>query len=156
MFLCSNNMTIVLWEDRQAYAKKEYSRETCASQSLDHQVMFQNYGCHPFIVSRGPDMDIWPDGIVRHLCIPVLVPWHWRSWCLERDVYGAVWISKISIWLFPKIGVTPKSSIFNRVFHYKPSILGYHDFRKPPCVYVLIPNEFSVWHGLCPLQTFWF
>ena len=27
---------------------------------------------------------------------------------------------------------TPKSSIFNRVFHYKPSILGYHYFRKHP------------------------
>ena len=27
---------------------------------------------------------------------------------------------------------TPKSSIFNKLFHYKPSILGYHYFRKPP------------------------
>ena len=27
---------------------------------------------------------------------------------------------------------TPKSSIFNRVFHYKPSILGYHYFWKHP------------------------
>ena len=29
---------------------------------------------------------------------------------------------------------TPKSSIFNRVFHYKPSILGYHNFRKHPYI----------------------
>ena len=29
-------------------------------------------------------------------------------------------------------GGTPKSSFFNRVFLYKPSILGYHYFRKPP------------------------
>ena len=27
---------------------------------------------------------------------------------------------------------TPKSSIFNRVFHYKPSILGHHYFWKHP------------------------
>ena len=29
-------------------------------------------------------------------------------------------------------GFSPKSSIFNRVFHYKPSILGYPYFRKHP------------------------
>ena len=29
---------------------------------------------------------------------------------------------------------TPKSSISNRVFHYKPSILGYPYFWKHPCV----------------------
>ena len=29
---------------------------------------------------------------------------------------------------------TPKSSIFYRVFHYKPSILGYPYFRKPPYI----------------------
>ena len=31
-------------------------------------------------------------------------------------------------------GGTPKSSLFNRVFHYKPSILGYPYFWKPPNV----------------------
>ena len=37
----------------------------------------------------------------------------------------------LKIWMFPKIvGFTPKSSHFNRVFHYKPSILGYHHFKK--------------------------
>ena len=35
--------------------------------------------------------------------------------------------------MFPKItGFPPKSSIFNRVFHYKPSILGYPYFWKHP------------------------
>ena len=29
-------------------------------------------------------------------------------------------------------GGTPKSPHFHRVFHYKPSILGYHNFWKPP------------------------
>ena len=33
------------------------------------------------------------------------------------------------IWMFPKIGVPPNHP-FCRVFHYKPSILGYHHFRK--------------------------
>ena len=35
-------------------------------------------------------------------------------------------------WVFPKIGVTRKSSHFNRVFHYKPSIMGYPYFWKHP------------------------
>ena len=34
--------------------------------------------------------------------------------------------------VFKKRGGPPKSSIFNRVFHYKPSILGYHYFWKHP------------------------
>ncbi len=33
---------------------------------------------------------------------------------------------------FSKNRGTPKSSIFNRVFHYKPSILGYPYFWKHP------------------------
>ena len=36
------------------------------------------------------------------------------------------------IWMFPKIGVPPKSSILIGVFHYKPSILGYPYFWKHP------------------------
>ena len=42
---------------------------------------------------------------------------------------------KTFIWMFPKIGVfPPKSSILigPRVFHYKPSILGYPYFWKHP------------------------
>ena len=34
-------------------------------------------------------------------------------------------------WMFPKIGV-PTNHPFNRVFHYKPSILGYPYFWKHP------------------------
>ena len=30
--------------------------------------------------------------------------------------------------VFPKIGVSPNHPLKNRVFHYKPSILGYHYF----------------------------
>ena len=53
-------------------------------------------------------------------------------------------------WVFPKIGVPPNLP-FNKVFHYKPSILGYHYFRKQPIgrvpcwicwVYIGTPNGF--------------
>ena len=37
---------------------------------------------------------------------------------------------EIIIWRFPKIGVPPKSSCFDKVFHYKPYIVGYPHFRK--------------------------
>ena len=36
---------------------------------------------------------------------------------------------------------TPKSPIL-RVFHYKPSILGYHHFRKPPNIYLHFFHNF--------------
>ncbi len=38
----------------------------------------------------------------------------------------------IYIWLFPKIMVPPNHPFFHRVFHYKPSILGYPLFWKHP------------------------
>ena len=38
------------------------------------------------------------------------------------------------IWVFPKIMVPPKSSHFNRVFQYKPFMLGYRYFWKHPNV----------------------
>ena len=36
------------------------------------------------------------------------------------------------MWVFPKIEVS-QIIYFNRVFHYKPSILGYHYFWKYSC-----------------------
>ena len=41
----------------------------------------------------------------------------------------------IFIWVFPKIMGNPQIIHFNRVFHYKPSILGYPYFRKHPYRY---------------------
>ena len=38
----------------------------------------------------------------------------------------------LDIWVLPKIGVGPQIIHFNRVFHYKPSILGYPYFWKHP------------------------
>ena len=45
----------------------------------------------------------------------------------------------VDIWMFPKIGY-PQIIHFNRVFHYKPSILGYPYFWKHPYVYICIPR----------------
>ena len=41
------------------------------------------------------------------------------------------------IWLFPKI-VVPPNHPFNRVFHYKPSILGFLYFWKHPYIHVFL------------------
>ncbi len=47
-------------------------------------------------------------------------------------------ISNLNMWVFPQIGVGPPNHPFvHRVFHYKPSILGYHYFWKHPCGEVL-------------------
>ena len=46
-------------------------------------------------------------------------------------------------WVFPKIVVPPNHHILNRVFHYKPSILGYPYFRKHPYD-VFFPKESSL------------
>ena len=46
----------------------------------------------------------------------------WESVDLDSEW---IWFHWVSIWVFPKIGVeTPQIIHFNRVFHYKPSILG--------------------------------
>ena len=40
------------------------------------------------------------------------------------------------MWKFPKIGVPPNHPFIDRIFHYKPSILGYPHFRKHPFAYI--------------------
>ena len=49
-------------------------------------------------------------------------PWEFFDWTIEKP---RIDVSKNS-------GFYPQSLHFNRVFHYKPSILGYPYFRKPP------------------------
>ena len=49
------------------------------------------------------------------------------STTISRFKKNSSWI----IWVFPKIGY-PQIIHFNRVFHYKPSILGYPYFWKHP------------------------
>ena len=50
-----------------------------------------------------------------------------------------------TIWMFPKI-VVPPNHHFNRVFHYKPSILGYPYFWKHPYVWAA-GLAFSLWES---------
>ena len=56
--------------------------------------------------------------------------WHHQpgdGWNLGFHTHGI-----FTIWMFPKIvGFPPKSSHFNRVFHYKPSILGFPYLETP-------------------------
>ena len=78
-----------------------------------------------------------------------------KPWVKESSRKGNVRVSQLwekmkqnhsLIWMFPKIMVRPKSSIFNKVFHYKPSILGYPYFWKHP--YIPKPALISFWFAL--------
>ena len=64
------------------------------------------------------------------------------SWSTGRTAssnnHKDTWNCKTSIWMFPKIVVPPNHPSKNRVFHYKPSILGYPYFWKHP--YELTPE----------------
>ena len=54
--------------------------------------------------------------------------------------FGLIWEKmKIDVYMgVSKNRGTPKSCHFNRVFHYKPSILGYPNFWKHPYIYIHI------------------
>ena len=71
----------------------------------------------------------------------------WRLWRADdigddmKRFSRGKWLEqwKTKCWLFHSYvgvslngGFSPQIIHFNRVFHYKPSILGYHHFRKPP------------------------
>ena len=62
---------------------------------------------------------------------------HWKTpRCFKaRRINGSsIRDSRCLMWVFPKIvGFPSKIIYFNRVFHYKPSILGYPYFWKHPC-----------------------
>ena len=66
------------------------------------------------------------------------------------------------IWVFRKIMVSPIFILFNRVFHYKPSILGYPYFWKHPYAFIAcIPSSENQPHlasrkGCCfSVNCFW-
>ena len=66
----------------------------------------------------GPWLRCWPNS-----------PGRLRLWCKCCNRCQCIWV-------FPKIMVPPNQIIhFNRVFHYKPSILGYHYFWKHPYIW---------------------
>ena len=50
-------------------------------------------------------------------------------WCF---FFRVCYITRISNWMFPKIVGFPQNIHFNRVFHYKPSILGVPLFLETP------------------------
>ena len=65
------------------------------------------------------------------------------------------------IWWFPKIGVPPNHPlyiyIYSRIFYYKPTILGYPHFSKPPFGWIVTTiNHLTVkslggyWHKSSP------
>ena len=59
----------------------------------------------------------------------------------------------ISIWMFPKI-VVPQNIHFNKVFHYKPSILGYPYFWKHPYIYMFfLDSNLTIWEHFLETST---
>ena len=75
----------------------------------------------------------------------ILNSWEKLRKMTTRDPLGSP-AFKRDTWVFPKYRGFPKSSHFNRVFHYKPSILGYHYFWK----HLYIPNEYP-----CDTRCVW-
>ncbi len=57
--------------------------------------------------------------------------WRYR-FCFDRHLS-----TSNSTWVFPKIGVPPNHPFVHRVFHCKPSILGYHYFWRATHILVL-------------------
>ena len=66
-------------------------------------------------------------------------------------------VCRCVIWMFPKmVGFPPKSSIFNSVFQYKPSILGYPYFWKHPfATFGSLHLRLQQSHELCPKVLWW-
>ena len=88
---------------------------------------------HPSPPCQQTECCLWRARIMSHRCL--------RGFLAQR-----IWSNKCCPWIitlivsrkwYPYMGVslnggTPQIIHFNRGFHYKPSILRYHYFRKPP------------------------
>ena len=61
-----------------------------------------------------------------------------KGWIYAKKKWTNFWI-----WVFPKPVVPPNHPLKNRVFHYKPSILGYHYFWKHPYVLSILGMFFG-------------
>ena len=106
--------------------------------------------CHLSFQRTGMAMDLWHSDFCfmacDRCCYILLVALQDFS-VLYKELEAQKWPSQgghggwgwkmirwLFMWMCPKIvGFPPKSSIFNRVFHSKPSILGYPYFWKHPC-----------------------
>ena len=72
------------------------------------------------------------------------------NFCAENEDLPWKWWStnNWNIWRFPKMEV-PQIIHVNRGFHYKPSILGYHYFRKPPYdIWIIRGLPLLIWDTL--------
>ncbi len=76
--------------------------------------------------------------------------WEWK---LHHQTWDTSWILLGNNMGVSKNRGTPKSSHFNRIFHYKPSILGYHYFWKHPYRYTYWYQSSISWVGFSPQPT---
>ena len=100
----------------------------------DHRISEPSTVSSPQLIIHNPGLQVW--NVDPGDCLQVLHghakvaswKWWWFRWpfCIERDGWKG-----LVTWLFPKLGY-PQIIHFNRVFHYKPSILGYPYFWKHP------------------------
>ena len=68
----------------------------------------------------------------------------------EKYIVWSCWI-----WSFPKMGIPPVIIHVRRILPYKPSILGYPHFRKPPydvIIWFIFQYTFQIFH-VCFLNT---
>ena len=89
----------------------------------------------------------WPSPIVKKT----------MGVCSTLGTYDTPTQTSCTTWGFPKMVLpcaTPKSSILKKVFHYKPSILGYHHFRKPPFLSEN-PSNFTIHFRIKLSYYFW-
>ena len=99
-----------------------------------------------FIFSkRMRDVYTYMGYLYTHYIQNVIYDYHVKGILVFVHIYYVfVYAILLCIWVFPKKRGTPKSSIinhFNRVFPYKPSILGYHYFWKHPYIYILFKHR---------------
>ena len=99
------------------------------SQKLELAI-FGYFACTPFVDT--PKLDIV--GCISQ-SITINIPWipnvQWLIKLLNPHVHPFSAIHNIHIWRFPKIHI-PQIIHVTRIFHYKPSILGIPNFKKPP------------------------
>ena len=90
----------------------------------------------------------------------VLTCWHWMAWTRFRSLLISSFIRPFKGWCV-YMGVSENSGFshqiihFNRVFHYKPSILGYLYFWKHPYIIQILPLDRQLQATRCPPWQFW-
>ena len=115
---------------------------------MEHPIKTDDDWGYPYF--RKPPSGPTNSMIFRSLCLKPSILGDWKFWTMP--VLARIWLwskkptrsafdvtlpwQKKMVWLhwgFPEIGVPPVIIHFNGILHYKPSILGYPHFWKPPC-----------------------